>query len=205
MNIRSLLGAGFWIVWNLPYKFKLNGAVVKAFLSFVIRATRDHLNTRIPQTLVSGIPLILGLGTRMSDPDGKCGLLGPLQLTVNTKSTTHGPACRPLPAGANSSAFVWQQNIATKSNFAAMMPLLRTSAMQKIVAFVQRSVGPLMAYRIRQRALVLFSPCVRPGGNAPLQSRVVQHPGTCIGGRHKNYCQMLRVKPNGCGSLKRLE
>ena len=32
------------------------------------RAPEDHINIRILQTLLSGIPLILGLGTRMSAP-----------------------------------------------------------------------------------------------------------------------------------------
>ena len=31
-------------------------------------APKVHMNIRILQTLISGIPLILGLGTRMSDP-----------------------------------------------------------------------------------------------------------------------------------------
>ena len=31
-------------------------------------APRDHINIRIPKTMVSGIILVLGLGTRMSDP-----------------------------------------------------------------------------------------------------------------------------------------
>ena len=37
-------------------------------LSSVCRAQRDNLNTRILQTMVSDIPLKLGLGTRISDP-----------------------------------------------------------------------------------------------------------------------------------------
>ena len=32
------------------------------------RGPKDHINIRILQTMISGIPLILGLGTRMSDP-----------------------------------------------------------------------------------------------------------------------------------------
>ena len=32
------------------------------------RAPKDYINIRILRTMVSGIPLILGLGTRMSDP-----------------------------------------------------------------------------------------------------------------------------------------
>ena len=32
------------------------------------RGPTDHINTRILQTMVSGIPLLLGLGTRISDP-----------------------------------------------------------------------------------------------------------------------------------------
>ena len=32
------------------------------------RAPKDHINIRILPTMVSGIPLVLGLGTRMSDP-----------------------------------------------------------------------------------------------------------------------------------------
>ena len=31
----------------------------------VIKAPRDHTNIRIPQNMVCGIPLMLGLGTRM--------------------------------------------------------------------------------------------------------------------------------------------
>ena len=34
----------------------------------MIRAVRDHINIRILQTMVSGFPLLWGLGTRMSDP-----------------------------------------------------------------------------------------------------------------------------------------
>ena len=33
-----------------------------------IRGPRDHINRRILQTMISGILLVLGLGTRMSDP-----------------------------------------------------------------------------------------------------------------------------------------
>ena len=40
-------------------------------------APKDHINTRILETMVSGIPLILGLGTRMPDPDVSVVLLGP--------------------------------------------------------------------------------------------------------------------------------
>ena len=29
---------------------------------------KDHKNIKVPQTMISGIPPILGLGTRMSDP-----------------------------------------------------------------------------------------------------------------------------------------
>ena len=32
------------------------------------KGPKDHINIRILQTRVSGIPLILGLGTEMSDP-----------------------------------------------------------------------------------------------------------------------------------------
>ena len=32
------------------------------------RAPKDQTNIRILQTVISGIPLILGLGTKMSDP-----------------------------------------------------------------------------------------------------------------------------------------
>ena len=32
------------------------------------RGPKDYINIRILQTMISGIPLILGLGTRMSDP-----------------------------------------------------------------------------------------------------------------------------------------
>ena len=32
------------------------------------RAPKDHINIRILQTMISGFPLKLGLGTRMSDP-----------------------------------------------------------------------------------------------------------------------------------------
>ena len=33
------------------------------------RDPRDHIHIRILQTMISGTPLILGLGARMSDPD----------------------------------------------------------------------------------------------------------------------------------------
>ena len=32
------------------------------------RGRKDHINTRILETMISGIPVIVGLGTRLSDP-----------------------------------------------------------------------------------------------------------------------------------------
>ena len=50
-----------------------------------VRAPKDHIHIRILPTMVSGIPLIWGLGTRMSDPSvwvvfwaPACGCLGGL-------------------------------------------------------------------------------------------------------------------------------
>ena len=39
---------------------------IRKYLHF--RGPKDHINIRTLQTLISGIPLILGLGTRVSDP-----------------------------------------------------------------------------------------------------------------------------------------
>ena len=36
-------------------------------LALDFRDPNDHINTRILQTMISGIPLIVGLGTRMQD------------------------------------------------------------------------------------------------------------------------------------------
>ena len=33
-----------------------------------IRGPKDHIDLGILQTMISGLPLMLGLGTRMSDP-----------------------------------------------------------------------------------------------------------------------------------------
>ena len=46
-------------------------------LTAVHRAAKDHINIRILQTMIPGVPLILGLGTRMSDPY-VCVVFGPL-------------------------------------------------------------------------------------------------------------------------------
>ena len=42
------------------------------------RAPRDHIKMRILQSMVSGIPLILGLGTRVSDPCVSVVFWGPM-------------------------------------------------------------------------------------------------------------------------------
>ena len=44
---------------------------------FLNGGPKDHINVRILQTMVSGIPLVEGPGTGMQDPYVLCGLLGP--------------------------------------------------------------------------------------------------------------------------------
>ena len=48
----------------------------------VIRGPKDHINIRILQTMISGIPLMLGLGTRMSDAHvfAVCWAVGPIEM-----------------------------------------------------------------------------------------------------------------------------
>ena len=48
----------------------------------LIRGPKDHINIRILQTMISGIPLVLGLGTRMSDPYVYLVLWGPINLSL---------------------------------------------------------------------------------------------------------------------------
>ena len=47
-----------------------------------ITGPKDNINIRILQNMVAGIPLVLGLGTRMSDP---YGLLGPYTCSYGPK------------------------------------------------------------------------------------------------------------------------
>ena len=44
----------------------MTGTVTIVFQAY--RAPKDHIKARILQTVISGIPLMLSLGTRMSDP-----------------------------------------------------------------------------------------------------------------------------------------
>ena len=50
---------------KLFYELSPDWGLVRA----IHRGPKDHTNIRIVQTMISGIPLMLGLGTRMSDPD----------------------------------------------------------------------------------------------------------------------------------------